>query len=103
MNQSDAITKARLFAQTAYVAAMESIVRERRDDLAKMRGRLAARGMVLSGQTVVETARIAGEQIRALIQARLDSVLEGYELHGVAIDDEMATCISLILWVRRPS
>jgi hypothetical protein len=58
-----------------------------------MRSQLAARGAAMSGAMIAETARIRGEQIRALAQARLDSILEGYELHGVVIDDEMATGI----------
>ncbi|MGA9508661.1 MAG: hypothetical protein WBV55_08460 [Candidatus Sulfotelmatobacter sp.] len=94
MDQNQAIIKAKQFAQTAYAAAMDTIVRESRDDLAQMHSRLAARGMILSGQTVTETARVTGEQIRALIQARLDSILEGYGIYGVDIDDEMATRLS---------
>ncbi len=97
MNQSEAIRKAEQFAQNAYAAAAEDIVRERRDDILKLNSKLARFGVVHSSVTVVETARIIGEQIRALIQARLNSILEGYEIYGVSVDDEMATCLSLDL------
>jgi len=93
MDQKEAIEKARRFAQTAYATASNDILRERKDDLAKMHNQLAARGMALSGALVIETARLTGERIRALMQARLDSVLEGYDLYGIVIDDEMATGI----------
>ncbi len=103
MDQNDAIEKARRFAQTAYAAASDEILRERQNDLAKMRSQLAARGAAMSGAMIAETARIRGEQIRALAQARLDSILEGYELYGIVIDDEMATgiCFDVIGEVTR--
>jgi hypothetical protein len=43
----------------------------------------------LSGYSVRETARINAERITALLQLRLDSFLEGYELHGVLLDAEL--------------
>lgn len=93
MDQNEAIRKAKQFAQTAYSAAMDNIVRERQNSIVKMHYQLAGDGMILSGRTVTETAKITGEQIRALTQARLDTILEGYELYGVVIDDVMATGI----------
>jgi hypothetical protein len=93
MDQSEAIKKAKQFAQTAYTAALDNIGRERQNNIAKMHNQLAARGVILSGATVTETARITGEQIRAMAKARLDSILEGYELYGILVDDTMATDI----------
>jgi hypothetical protein len=93
VDQSEAIQKARQFARTAYAAASERILRERQDDLAKMHTEMAARGIGRSGMVVAETARISGEKIRALTEARLDGILEGYELYGVVIDDLTAVNI----------
>jgi hypothetical protein len=40
-----------------------------------------------------EMAALYGENIKSLIQARLDSLIEGYELHGVPFDEQVQTCI----------
>src|SRR3981081_1234472 len=93
MEQREAIIKAKQFAKTAYTAASEHIHRERLNDIVGMQNKLAARGMVLSGAMVSETARITGEKIRALTEARLNAILEGYDLYGVVIDDHLAGSI----------
>src|SRR6266852_6169474 len=90
MDQNQAIEKARQFARTRYTGEIENIVREHEQKIAKMRHQLAARGLLMSGNMISENARIDGEQIKAMTQARLDAILEGYELYGIAIDDQMA-------------
>jgi len=90
MDQNQAIEKARQFARTRYTGETENIVRDRGRKIAQMRSRLAARGMIMSGTMISETARIDGEQIKAMTEARLDAILEGHELYGIAIDDQMA-------------
>lgn len=50
--------------------------------------------MAQSGAIISETARIAGERIKALTEARLNAILEGYELYGVPIDDQLAATIT---------
>lgn len=94
MDQSESIEKAKQFAQTAYAAASNDILREHQHKLAQMRAQMASRGMVQSGMIVSETARIVGEQIRALIEARLIVTLEGYEAYRVPIDDQLAATIT---------
>jgi hypothetical protein len=93
MDQNQAIEKARQFARTAYAAQVNQIIREHQQKLGQVRANLAARGLAQSGMMVSETARIMGEQIKAMAQALLDATLEGYELCGVEIDDKMATDI----------
>lgn len=44
----------------------------------------------MSGNMIAESARIDGEQITAITQSRINATLEGYELHGIEIDDQMA-------------
>lgn len=90
MDQNENIEKARQFAQIAYAAASNEILLRGKDEIPKMRANLAARGIAMSGTNVHETARILGEQQRALTQAHLGAILEGYELHGVEITDQMA-------------
>jgi hypothetical protein len=41
-----------------------------------------------------EDARIDGEEITAIIKARLKVLLEGYEMHDVSIDDHLAAIIA---------
>jgi len=93
VNQSQAIEKAKEFARTRYYGETENISREQEQKIAEMRSRLGDRGVAMSGTMIAETARIHGEQIRAMIQVRLDGVLEGYELYEIPIDDQMATDI----------
>jgi hypothetical protein len=81
VDQSQALEKAKQFAQTAYAAASNDILRENQHKLAQMHAQMAARGMMQSGMIVSETARIVGEQIKALTEARLNVTLEGYELY----------------------
>jgi hypothetical protein len=93
MDRGRAIGEAKRFADNAYVAAHETILREFREKLKASRAQLAARGMISSGAALAETGRINGERITATLQARLDSLLEGYELHGVPLDEELTTQI----------
>jgi hypothetical protein len=89
MDQQDAIAKARQFADTAYGVEVDRISKESQNKLTEVRTQLAARGLSQSGNMTSETARIQGERITALLQARLDSLLEGYELHGVLLDEQL--------------
>jgi hypothetical protein len=90
MDQTKAIEKARLFAKTRYTGEIENIVRDRERKIAQMRSQLGTRGILNSSVMINESARIDAEQIKAMTEARLDAILEGYDLYGVAIDDHMA-------------
>jgi hypothetical protein len=90
MDQNEAIQKARQFARTRYTGEIENIVRDHQRKIAQMRSQLAARGTPQSSIMINENARIDGEQIKAMIGARLDAILEGHALYGIAIDDQMA-------------
>jgi hypothetical protein len=92
-DQNQAIQKARQFARTRYAGEIDQIIKQHRRMFGEMRAHLASRGLAVSGAMVSETARIHGEQIKALTLAQLDALLEGYELNGVTIDDQMAVDI----------
>lgn len=92
-DQNQAIEKARQFARTRYAGETGQIIRQHQQMLVEARARLASRGLAVSGAMVSETARILGEQIRAMTLAQLDALLEGLELNGVVIDDQMAVDI----------
>src|SRR3984885_4313142 len=89
MDQAEAIRKARQFADTAHSVEIDRISRQFQEKLVESRARLAARGIPMSGNAVSEAARINGERITALLQTRLDCLLEGFDLHGVIIDDSL--------------
>ncbi|MGA9526894.1 MAG: hypothetical protein WBS24_02130 [Terriglobales bacterium] len=91
MNQSGDIGKARQFADTAYGVEVSRISKESQENLQRVRVVFAAQGAVLSGGMTSETARIHGERITSLIQARLNALMEGYDLHGVRLDEQL-TC-----------
>jgi hypothetical protein len=93
VNNSDATAKARQFAETAYNSVVETKARDLAQKSGEIRNKLAARGSVLSGQMSYEMAALYGEHIKSLTQARLDLLVEGYELHGVPFDEQVSTCI----------
>lgn len=90
MDQQQAIEKAQQFARMRYTGEMEQIAREHEQKRVQMRAQLGKRGLLMSGTMISESARIDGEQVTAITQARINATLEGYELHGVEIDDSMA-------------
>jgi hypothetical protein len=93
MSTSDPLAEARRFADTAYSAQLDVITRKFNKELQSKRAELAARGLVMSGAMVREMARINGERITALLQARVDGWLEGLELHNVQIDEPLTAVI----------
>lgn len=90
VDQNQALEKARQFARTRYAAEAENIKRAYQHRIFEMREQAAARGTLMSSVTVSETAKINAEQIEALSLAQLDAILEGYELHGIVVDDQTA-------------
>lgn len=94
MDQTEAIKKAKQFAQTAFAAESNDIIAEHQEKLRSVLMQASARGTVGSGQLVTETAKVHGEQIKALTQARLNAVLEGYERHGIPIDEKTADTLA---------
>jgi hypothetical protein len=92
-DQREAIEKAKRFAHNAYVAESQKVDLEHEMNRANARATLAARGLAVSSVMINEMARIDAERIRALAEARLSTTMEGYELHGIEIDDAMATSL----------
>jgi hypothetical protein len=90
----DPAEQARRFAQTAYAAKIDEIVREFEEKRQRTRAQMAARGAIMSGNMIFEDAKLDGQQIAATIKAQLETRLEGYELHGVPIDDDLASTLA---------
>lgn len=90
----DQVERARRFAQLAYSSALGEIVREFDQKRYGMRKRSLAGEAVRSQPRINEEAKLDGEQITATVKVQLKTLLDGYELNGVPIDDELATAIA---------
>ncbi len=90
VDQAEALKKARQFADLAFSAAMNDAAREFNTKLRSVKAELALRGTALTGSMTAATARLTGERVSALTTKRLELLLEGCELHGVEITDQVA-------------
>jgi len=90
VDQTEALTKARQFADLAYSAEMNNAAKEFSTKRQAIQAQLAGRGVVLSGTMTNETARLSGEHVNKLVTKRLDLLLEGYAMHGVEMTEEIA-------------
>jgi hypothetical protein len=79
-DRDEALTNARKFADSAFIAAVDANGRSFQEEL-------------VSGTTVRESAKVYGKYIDNVVLARLNALLEGYELHGVQLDHQLAAGI----------
>src|SRR5438270_1330094 len=101
VDAAEALSKAEQFANTAYNVALEEIVVRTQGEIRAMRNKLAAEGSLLTGRNTAATVQLRAKCISELVQARLDALLEGYELYGVPLDDEReANIITKVLDLR---
>lgn len=89
-NKDEALKKARLFADSAYSAALSISMTEFEEAIHRVQMELSAKGTVMSGTMSDAAARLYGKQIDDLVLARLHGLLEGYELYRVLLDDQLA-------------
>ena len=89
-DQAEALREAQQFADSAYADVLSKTSKELQDSLGIQRSRLAAQGIVRSSAMSRGTAQLYGKHIDDLVQARLNGLLEGYELHGVPLDEQLA-------------
>ena len=90
MDQAEGLKKARQFADLAFSAEMNHAATEFNRKLRAVKAQLALRGTALSGAMTAEIARLNAERVSALTTKRLELLLEGCELHGVEITDQVA-------------
>jgi hypothetical protein len=90
MNQ---VERARRYAQLAYSAAVAEIVHEYRRKRYALWARMAAQNRARSFLRSSEEARLESEEISVTIKAQLSTMLDGYELSGVPIDEDVAKTI----------
>jgi hypothetical protein len=89
-DRDESIKKARKFADTALAAAREEIALDFRKEQATIREHYALRGLLHSSNIAVAMAEAYAKHIDRMVQAQLDGLLEGYELHEVPLDDAIA-------------
>jgi pyrimidine deaminase RibD-like protein len=75
------------YADKAYAAAHHTSTQQTALKIAESKAWLASRGLILSGNTVHEIAKIQGDHINTVVQAKADALLDAYELYGAEIDD----------------
>jgi len=79
------------YVNTAHSAALHASRQQTANRIAETTARLAARGVILSSHTVHEIAKIQGDHINTVVQARADALLDAYELYGAEIDADILT------------
>ncbi len=77
------------YVNNAYLAALQKSRLETAQKIQATTASLAQRGVILSGRTVYEIAKIQGDAVNALVQAKADALLDAYELYGAEIGDEI--------------
>ena len=86
----EALRRARDFADTSYADAVSRSTKDLQYQLALKRNEYAARGILRSGNMLHASAKLYGKHIDDLVLARIESLLEGYELHNVLLDESLA-------------
>ncbi|HKV05248.1 MAG TPA: deaminase [Candidatus Acidoferrales bacterium] len=79
----------REYVDNAYLAALQKSRVETAHQIAGAKASLAQRGLVLSGAAVHEIARVQGDQVNKLVQARADALLDAHELYAGEIGNEI--------------
>jgi hypothetical protein len=90
VDQSEALQKARQFADREFAAEMNSVAHDTNTKIQALKSQLAARGTVLSGTMTMEVARLNAERVSKLVTRRLELLLEGFDVYGVEITDQLA-------------
>lgn len=90
VNDDEAIRQARQFAEMSYTDALSRGKKDLEYQLADQRAKLAARGILHSGVMLHGTAQLYGRHIDDMTLARLEGLLDGYELHRVPLDEQLA-------------
>jgi hypothetical protein len=72
-------------------AALDTSARKFQDELVEVRSRAVVGSALPSGIVARESCKVYGRYIDSIVLAKLDSLLEGYELYGIKIDEKLAS------------
>jgi hypothetical protein len=89
MNQN-ARSEAEKFASAAFNAKRDELLRSLQSELKAARASLAARGLFHSGAMIRKAVELHSKYIEEATYAKADSQLEGFELHGIEVDQKIA-------------
>src|SRR5713226_5953444 len=82
----------RKYANMAHDAARAEINNEFEIKLTNLRGQMGSKGLSQSSVMDRECARLYADRVKALVQARADALIEGFELYA-KLDEEAARAI----------
>ncbi len=89
-DSNEALGNARRFADTSYADALSRSKKDLEYQLAVQRNQFSARGILRSGNMLHATAQLYGKHIDDMTLAKLEGLLEGYELHKIPLDEQLA-------------
>ena len=89
MDQEQAIQRARQFAHIALTVEIEKLSQTADEQRAALRRRPRSARLNTVGNHRGRDGKIRGGQVTAMLDSRLNLLLEGFELHGVVIDDNL--------------
>ena len=89
-HKEEALREARRFADTYYADALSKSKKDLEYQLAVQRNQFSARGILRSGNMLHATAQLYGKHIDDMTLAKLEGLVEGYELHKVPLDEQLA-------------
>ena len=76
-----------------YLSVREEIARQSQEKLTEARGLLAARGLATSGIMTKTVGDSYAKLLKDLTQARVDALIDGFELYGVPVADDVGDFI----------
>jgi hypothetical protein len=93
VSSSDPVTEAKEYARNKYASACDEITRQSQQSLVATQGQLAARGLANSGPMAQAVGENHADLVKKLIQARVDALIDGFELYGIPITEELTNFI----------
>ena len=93
MSFVDPLNSARDYARNKYTAKCEELSRGLSDKITLVQHQFAARGLGQSGPLEKVIGDIRADLLRELIRARVDSLIDGFELYGVPLTGEITDFI----------
>jgi pyrimidine deaminase RibD-like protein len=86
------------YADTAYAAVYHTSLQRAAQEIAATTNNLASSGKILSGETIVKVAKIQGDHINTVVQAKADALLDAYELYCAEIDNSILIEANQLRW-----
>jgi len=86
---SNPIEKAKAYAAQKFAAVANEINQKSEEILIRTRSEFAARGAISSGARAQAEGKSRAERLKMMMQARVDSLIDGFELYDVPITDAL--------------